>query len=116
VRAGEIAVGVDHLGLDPQAELHAEVANVIHERVQTLRPDLAVDQPVAQPGCVVAAAREPPVVEHEAFDPHGGRGIRQRAQPGERVIEVHRLPGVERDRTWAARMLRPAPPLVVEAV
>ena len=42
VRAGEVGVGVDHLGLDPQAELHAAPHDRPHERVQPARPHVRV--------------------------------------------------------------------------
>ena len=110
--AREVAVGVDHLGLDPEAELHAELAHVVDQRMQALRPDVFVDEPVAETGRVVAPTGEPAVVEHEAFDADVGRGIRQSRQLVEGVVEVHGLPRVEGDGAGATRMLRPRAPLL----
>src|SRR5580704_9507285 len=64
VRVGTVEVGirVDHLGLDPQPELHAEGAHVAGEPVQAAGPHVIVDPPVAQACPVVAAAAEPAVV------------------------------------------------------
>ena len=47
---------------------------------------------------VVATVPEPAVVEHEPLRTDRGRGVRERGQPAEVVVEVDRLPGVERDR------------------
>ena len=113
--AREVAVGVDHLGLDPESELHAERADVIDERVQPVRPDLPVHGPVAEARGVVAATLEPAVVEHEPLDADGCRGIGEGRQPGERVIEVDGLPRVQRHRARAPRVLGTRAPLVVEA-
>ncbi len=40
VGAVEVAVGADHLGLDPQAELHAEPADVVDQRSESVRVDV----------------------------------------------------------------------------
>ena len=74
---GGVGVDVDHLGLDPQAELHAEPAHVVDERVQALGPHVGVDGPVAEPGRVAAASAEPAVVEDEAVDPDRGGDVGQ---------------------------------------
>ena len=113
--ACQVAVGIDHLGLDPQPELHAEVTDMVDQRMQALRPYVFVDEPIAETGRVVAPAREPAVVEHESFDADVGGGIRESRQLLEGVVEVHGLPRVEGDRPGATRMLRPDAPLLVEA-
>jgi hypothetical protein len=56
VGAVEVGVGVDHLGLDPQAELQAAAAYVVGELMQSAGPDVVVDMPVPQAGLVSAAA------------------------------------------------------------
>ena len=51
VRAVEVGVGVDHLGLEPEAELHAQTAHVLDERAEPAlvgRPHRLVDPPVAR--------------------------------------------------------------------
>ena len=100
VRVGpeEVGVGVDHLGLEPQPELHAEAADVLDQRVQAVGPDRRVDPPVAQPRGVVAAVPEPAVVEDEPLDPDPGRAVRDAAQPGQVVVEEDGLPDVQDDR------------------
>ena len=91
----ELAVGVDHLGLDPQAEAHAQAVDMMDQITQALRELALVGPPVAQRGAVVVAAMEPAIVEHEALDAQrGGR----RGQVLELVglqIEVKTFPGVE---------------------
>ncbi len=83
VGARDVGVERDHLGLEPQAELHAQVVHARGERHEPLGPHLAVDDPVAQARRVVAAPLEPAVIEHEALDPDLGRalGELQRAAP-----------------------------------
>jgi hypothetical protein len=98
VGPGQVGVGVDHLRLHPQPELHAGCPDVVHQRVQAVRPDPLVDVPVAESGVVVAAVPEPAVVEHEPLRADLGGGVRQRLELPEVVVEVHRLPGVDDDR------------------
>ena len=48
VGAGQLGVDVDHLRLEPQAELHVQGVDVLHEWLQAVRPGLGGDLPVAQ--------------------------------------------------------------------
>ena len=114
----QVGVGVDHLRLDPQAELHAEGADVVDERMQTLGVDVRVDVPVAEPCAVVPAPPEPPVVEHVALGSDLRRGVGQGEQPVAVVHHVHGLPGVQRHRPRLAlrRVLRAGAQPLVEAV
>ena len=50
VGAEEVGVGVDHLGLEPEPELHAQAADVVDQRGEALGPDRLVDPPVAEAG------------------------------------------------------------------
>jgi hypothetical protein len=54
--------------------------------------------PVAEAGAVVAAATEPPVVEHDTLHPDAGGAIDEVEQPGKLMVEVHGLPGIENER------------------
>ncbi len=103
VGAGECRVGADHLGLDPQAEVHPARVDELDERVQALGPDDGIDRPVPQRPAVVAAAGEPAVVQDEALDPDLGSGVDEPGEHGEVVVEVDGLPGVEHDRAGAAQ-------------
>ena len=116
VAAGGLGVEVDHLRLDPQAELHAAAGHVVDQRAQPLRPDGGVDGPVAEPGGVVAAAEEPAVVEDEALDPDGGGGVGELGEPVEGVVEVDRLPRVGDDGPLGAGPRRDGAQVGVEAV
>ena len=98
VGAGEVGVAVDHLRLEPQPQLHAQVAHVRGQGLQPGRPDLGRDPPVAQARGVVAPGPEPPVVDDEALDADGGRLVRERRQGLRVLVEVDGLPGVEQDR------------------
>ena len=78
VGAGDVGVGVDHLRLDPQAELHAAARGPLSTSgCSPSRPDVGRDVPVAEPGVVVAARAEPAVVEHEPLDADLGRTLGQ---------------------------------------
>ena len=63
VGARDVGVEVDHLRLEPQPELHAELLDPVHQRVQPPRPGVGRDRPVAEAGEVVASGAEPGVVE-----------------------------------------------------
>jgi hypothetical protein len=107
--ARHVGVGADHLGFDPEAELHAEPADVVDQGSEAVRPHRFVDGPVAERAGVVAAAVKPAVVEHEPFDADARRHVGQAAEPVEVVVEVDGLPGVEHDRASPSRMPRPSP-------
>ena len=115
VRAGEVGVGVDHLGLEPQPELHAQLADAVDERVQAVGPDVGGDDPVAEARAVVAAGAEPAVVEHEALHADRGRAVGEVEQPVAVVVEVDGLPDVQRDRALGRDRPRPGPQVAVEA-
>ena len=101
VGAHDVGVEVDHLGLEPQAELHAEALDVVDEGAEPLGPDVGGDLPVAQAAVVVAATAEPAVVEHEPLDADRRRRVGQPPQVVEVGGEVDRLPGVEHERPRA---------------
>lgn len=46
VVAGEVGAGIDHLGLEPQSELHAEGPGLVRDRMQPFGPHLGVDGPI----------------------------------------------------------------------
>ena len=104
--AGAIGVEVHHFRLEPQAELHAEVVHMLGDAIETIRPDLRIDHPVAQTLGVVTALMEPAVVEHEAFHAHGCGAVGKLFQRGFVVVKVHGLPRVKRERTRTRHMLR----------
>ena len=47
MRAVEVAVGIDHLRLEPQSEFHAQAADMVRKRLETIGIDLFRDVPVA---------------------------------------------------------------------
>ncbi len=94
MRAGEVAVGIGHLGLDPEAEGHPLGVDVVDQGGEAVGPFAGVDGPVAQGGRVVVAPPEPAVVEDEALraKPRGAGGdVHQR---GGVVVEIDRLPAI----------------------
>ena len=92
VLAGQVGVEVDHLRLEPQAEVHAELVHTVDQRVEAVGPPERVDVPVAQAGPVVRATSEPPVVEHEPLDPDGGGTLGEVEQLGRGRGRRARLP------------------------
>src|SRR5215212_5174721 len=83
----QLAIGIDHLGLDPEAEFHAEAPDMRDEWPEPFGILVGVGPPVAEPGPVVVAALKPAVVENEALDPDGGGAVRQVAQPLRIVVK-----------------------------
>ena len=98
VRAVQIGIRVNHLRLNPDTKLHAELFNVIDHRLKAVRVFFLVQIPVAQRGVVVVAAFEPAVVNDKAL--HAQRcGLVGHAHDVVRiVVEVDPLPGVEMHR------------------
>ena len=91
VSAVQVAVRVDHLRLDPDAELHAQAAHVIDQRAEAGRVRIGRHDPVAEAGRVVAARAEPPVVEHEPLGTHPCCSVGELGQARQVVVEVDRL-------------------------
>ena len=116
MRAEEIGVGVDHLRLEPQPELHAQRAHAINEWSQPLRPHGRIHPPVTEPGSIIATQVEPAVVEHKPLHTDPRRALCQRCQAREVVIEVDGLPHVERHWTRTCRVLGTRTHMRVEAL
>ena len=93
----EIAVRVDHLRLDPDAEVHAEGMHLVDEGLEAVGEFLRIDIPVAESGVVVFALAEPAVVHDEALGADGGGLLCEGDLAG--LIDVHLggFPGVVED-------------------
>ena len=104
VRVGaiEVAVGVDHLRLDPDAELHAETGDVIDQGAEARgwasarRPNRRV------PTCRRAVTRTSRRRGRSVRCRPRRHGRRARCKRVEVVVEVDRLPGVDEHRAWRA--------------
>ena len=102
VRAVQVGVGVDHLGLDPDAKAHAELLHVLDQWGEAPWELLDVDVPITESRPVVFAAHEPAVIDDEELDAH------LRGKVGELSLvlfvdaEGGRLPGVveHRPQLW----------------
>src|SRR5664279_212171 len=105
--AYELGVGVGHLRFEPEPEIHPSGTDVLHYRAESFWPDCPGDEPVTEAGAIIAARAEPAVVDDEAFDTDPRGDVGESGQPLEGVVEVHRLPRVENDRTRPSRMVRP---------
>ena len=97
VGAVEVAVRVDGFRLHPEAERKAKVVDLAAQTVDPLGQLGRVGHPVAQAACVVVAALEPAVVQHEQVATgRFGRGG-QAQQFGLVKIEIAGFPAVEQD-------------------
>src|SRR6201996_4829466 len=96
--AVEIAVGVDHLRLDPDAEVHAELVDAIDDRFEAVGELLFVDVPVAESGVIVLALAEPAVVDDEALDAELRSLFGERDLTGFADVELGGFPRVVEDR------------------
>lgn len=90
--AGQIGIGVDHFGFDPQAELHAERADMVDQGAQAAGPDGLLDVPVAESCRVVAAVAEPAVVQDEALHADLRAEVGEVGELVEVVVEVDSPP------------------------
>jgi hypothetical protein len=113
--AGYVGVEVDHLGFEPQPELHAETGDLVDQGVPPARPDLRRDRPVAETRAVVPPGPEPAVVEDVAFDAELGRSLSQGHEAVKVVVEVDGFPHVDRHGAISRGMLGPRAEVPVEA-
>src|SRR5665213_2114113 len=104
--AVKIAVGVDHLRLNPQAEIHAERVNFVDERLKTVGKLLRIDVPIAEAGVIVLALAKPAIVHNEAFYAEAGSLFCERHLAGFIDAKLGRLPGVIEDgaELWSWRV------------
>ena len=116
VGAEQVAVRVDHLGLDPDAELQPQALDVPDQRLDPARQLAPVDDPVAERRVVVVATAEPAVVEDEQLDAQGLGSPRDAHDPVVVEVEVGRLPVVEDDGARAVAPRAARQPLAVQAV
>ncbi len=100
--AVEVAVAIDHLRFDPEAEGHAEFRHTVDQGGEARRPFAAVHDPVAEARRVVVAAAEPAVVEDEALRAKGGGAFGDIGQGIEGMVEIDGLPAIVVHRAWAA--------------
>src|SRR5580704_16219864 len=66
--AVKVAVGVDHLRLDPQAEVHAKRVNFVDQGFEAVGKLLRIYEPIAKAGMVVFSLSEPAIIHDKAFD------------------------------------------------
>ena len=92
--AVQIAVGVHHLRLDPDAKVHAQRVYAIDHRFQAVRKLLRVHIPVAQAGVIVLALAEPSVIDDEPLHTQLGSLLRQGYLARFAHIEFRGFPGV----------------------
>ena len=98
----QVAGGVDHFGLDPDAEVHAALAGLGGEVIEAVREFVGVDLPIAEAGIVVVAGMaiaEPAVVQEEGVHSQI-LGAVEEGDDGLFVkMEIGGLPVIEQDRS-----------------
>jgi len=99
VGAQQVAVGVRHLGLDPDAELHAVGMDEVGQLAQPVRELHRICRPVTQSSSVGEPALEPAIVDHEQLDAQLGSQRYELALVGDALVVVPREPGVVVHRT-----------------
>ena len=114
--AVEIGVLIDHLELDPNAELHAARLDLLREPVNPVRQTVGVDRPVTEPRMIRRARTEPAVIEHEKLHAALRRHIRDGEQLLLRKVEVGRLPVVDEDGAHLVAPCAACQPPLIEAV
>ncbi|MNJ49661.1 hypothetical protein D3C77_449060 [compost metagenome] len=65
VIAVKLAVFINHLGLEPKAELHAETCDPIPKLPEAAGQLLPIDVPIAQRRRVIVTFAEPPVIQNK---------------------------------------------------
>ena len=116
VRAVQIGILVDHFGLDPDAEFHAERLNPLGQAGQTTRQALWIGGPVAQTGGIARARAEPAVIQHEELNAVLVRCTRDVDQLILVEIEVGGFPVVDQNRARLVTPFSACQPAAVQAV
>src|SRR5579884_3918030 len=101
MRTVKIAVGIDHLGFDPQSKIHPEPIYVIDQWLQTVGEFLRIYEPIAETGMVVIALAEPAVVHNKQLDAELGSFVRKLLLTGLVDGELRGLPGIIKHRPRA---------------
>ena len=95
--AVKLTVLVDHLELDPEAELHAERIDALRKARDAVRQAVGVRPPVAEATRLTAARGEPAIVEDEELDADIVRRLGDAHELLLIEIEVRGLPIVDED-------------------
>lgn len=89
------AFQIDHLGLNPEAEFHAQPVHLVDELIHAVGEFFRVHIPVTKACSVVVSSDEPAVVHDEKLHAHGGGPACQldpaRLQRTEKVDEYQEL-------------------------
>ena len=113
MRVGQVALGIDHLRLDPDAEPQSLVMGIRGHIINSFRKLGRIDFPVAEASVVPVAGivlGEPAVVQDEHFETHG-RGIVDHPEQGfGREGEIGAFPAVQERGIDLAALIDPIVP------
>lgn len=74
---------------------------MLSEIVEAVRPDFRIDHPIAEAPGVVTTFVKPAIVKHETFDADACGTVGQLDERGFVMVEIHRFPRVDGERTRA---------------
>ena len=94
----QVRVPVDHLRLEPEAELHAEILDPLCQSGDTVLQTVRIRDPVAQARVFTAPFSKPSVIEHEQFHAALSGFLRDPHQLVFREVKIRRFPVVDQDR------------------
>ena len=94
VEAVTLAVGVDHLGFEPDAKAHAKPLDMVDQGTQSVGVFAGVDLPIGERARVIVALAKPAVVKDKTLRADGGGAGCDVLEYGQRVVEIHRFPAI----------------------
>ena len=106
MRPVQVGIDIDHLRLDPDAEIQPHPIHLPADAGKPARQLLPVRVPVAQRSRVVVSLSEPAVIHHEELHANLLALLREVQQPALIDLEVAGLPAVQEHRP---RLLLPGP-------
>ena len=117
----KLAFRIDHLRLNPDAELEAFLVRMGCDKVNAFRQFGNIDLPIAQAGLVIVAwifVGKPAIIEDKHLKPHVGRIIDHVGQCLGIEIEIRAFPAVQKSRHHSIPTVHPiiaGPPVEISA-
>ena len=92
----EIRIDLHHLAFKPESKFDTAGIDILNNLRKTVRPNCRINDPITQSSAIIAAKVEPAIVENHAFYTNFSSNISERLDLFNIVIEVDRLPDIER--------------------
>ena len=100
----QIRIGIDHLRLKPQAELHSTAVDVGNNLAQAARQLLFINPPVAQAGEFAVSIAIPAIIENEGIHARTGNAVHDLLQSFGIEVKIRGFPAVDNDGTLLAHV------------